>query len=105
MIGTHLHCDNVGSLPAVMAAATGATSYAGATDVSGISSPRELVVLNDGDRVFNLDVIATRGHTAGHISVLDSIGGILVVGDAINGASGGVIGPNAQFTLDMALAN
>lgn len=105
VIATHLHGDHVGSLPAVMEAAAGATGYAGAADVSGISSPRELVALKDGDRVFDLDVIATPGHTAGHISVLDSIGGILVAGDAINGAGGGVIGPNEQFTPDMVLAN
>ena len=105
VIATHLHGDHVGSLPAVMEAAAGATGYAGAADLGGITSPRELVALNDGDRVFDLDIIATPGHTAGHISVHDALGGILVAGDAINGAEGGVIGANPQFSPDMALAN
>jgi glyoxylase-like metal-dependent hydrolase (beta-lactamase superfamily II) len=105
VIATHLHGDHVGSLPAVMEAAGGATGYAGVADLGGIRSPRELVGLSDGDRVFDLDIIGTPGHTAGHISVHDSVGGIFVAGDAISGADGGVIGANSQFTPDMALAN
>lgn len=105
VIVTHLHGDHAGSLPAVLNAAAGATGYAGAADISGISSPRELVAVGDGDRVFDLDIIETPGHTAGHISVLDSVGGIFVAGDAINGADGGVVGPNSRFTPDMDLAN
>ena len=61
--------------------------------------------MGDGDQVFGLDIIETPGHTPGHISVLDSVGGIFVAGDAINGANGGVIGPNERFTPDMDLAN
>ncbi|MDA0352665.1 MAG: MBL fold metallo-hydrolase [Chloroflexi bacterium] len=105
VILTHRHGDHAGSLPAVLAAAADATGYAGAADIGGISSPRALVALADGDRVFDLEIIGTPGHTAGHVSVLDRVGGILVAGDAINGADGGVIGPNAQFTPDMTVAN
>jgi glyoxylase-like metal-dependent hydrolase (beta-lactamase superfamily II) len=50
--------------------------------------------------VFDLRIVATPGHTAGHISVLDEIGGILVAGDAL-GTTGGVLqGSNPQFTAD-----
>jgi glyoxylase-like metal-dependent hydrolase (beta-lactamase superfamily II) len=56
--------------------------------------------------VFDLEIIETPGHTAGHISVLDRVGGLLVAGDALNGGrSSGVTGPNPRFTGDMTLAN
>ncbi len=105
VIVTHLHGDYAGSLSAVLEAAPAATAYAGTADVSGIRSPRELVGLNDGDRVFDLDIIGTPGHTAGHISVHDPVGRILFAGDSINGADGGVVGPNSRFTPDMTIAN
>ncbi len=105
VIVTHLHGDHAGSLPAVLGAAPDATAYAGAADIEGISSPRELVAVGDGDLVFDLEIVETPGHTAGHVSVLDRVGGIFVAGDAINGADGGVIGPNSRFTPDMDLAN
>jgi glyoxylase-like metal-dependent hydrolase (beta-lactamase superfamily II) len=55
--------------------------------------------------VFGLEIIATPGHTPGHICVLDPIGGLLVAGDALNGNAGGVVGPNPQFSADMSMAN
>ncbi len=54
--------------------------------------------------MFGLRIIATPGHTAGHISVLDAVGGLLVAGDAINGENGGVIGPRPEFTSDIGAA-
>ncbi len=42
----------------------------------------------------------TPGHTAGHISLLDPSASVLVAGDAINGSSGGVVGPNPDFSED-----
>ena len=104
VIVTHLHNDHQGSLPAVLTAASAATAYAGAADISGITSPRELASVGDGDSVMGLEIIETPGHTPGHISVLDRSGGILVAGDAMNGANGGVAGANPDFTDDMALA-
>ena len=106
VIVTHLHNDHQGSLPAVLDLATQATAYAGAADIPEINSPRELTPVADGDRVFDLEIIATPGHTPGHISVLDSAGsGLLVAGDALNGADGGVIGANPDFTDDIATAD
>jgi glyoxylase-like metal-dependent hydrolase (beta-lactamase superfamily II) len=59
----------------------------------------------DDDRVFGLQIITTPGHTPGHIAVLDPAGGILVAGDALVGAGGGVDGPDRRFTEDMPTAH
>ncbi len=101
VIVTHLHNDHAGGLSAVLEAAPDAAGYAGAEDLTGIVSPRQLVALADGEDVFGLTIIATPGHTPGHIAVLDSIGGILVAGDALRTNGGGVSPPGAQFTADM----
>ena len=101
---THLHPDHIGSIGDVLASADAATGYAGAADIGAIPSPRPLTAVGDGDDVFGLRIIATPGHTAGHISVLDAVGGLLVAGDAINGAGDGVVGPNPRFTADMGTA-
>ncbi len=101
VIATHLHGDHIGSLPAVLEAAADATGYAGAEDLAGITSPRPLVAVADGDDVFGLTIVATPGHTPGSISVLDEAGGILVAGDALGTSGGAVQGSNPQFTADM----
>ena len=66
--------------------------------------PRPLIAVGDGDRVFDLSIIETPGHTAGHIAVLDDVAGLLVAGDALNTVDGAVTGPNPQFSDDMATA-
>lgn len=104
VIVTHLHRDHQGSLPAVLGNAPDASAYAGAADIPQITSPRELIAVGDGDTVLDLEIIDTPGHTPGHISVYDRAGGLLVAGDALNGANGGVIGANPDFTPDMATA-
>lgn len=107
VILTHWHFDHAGGLPEVLRRATGATGYAGAADLAAIPSPRPLVAVGDGDRVFDLEIIETPGNTPGHISILDAAGGLLVAGDALNSvlSGGAVIGPNPQFTADLELAN
>lgn len=111
VILTHLHGDHIGSLPDVLNAAPEATGYAGAADIPSISSPRTLTAVGDGDTVMGLQIIETPGHTPGHISVLDVRSGILVVGDAMNGAdamggeAGRVAGANPQFTPDAETAD
>ncbi len=102
---THLHPDHVGGLPAVLDAAATAQAYAGEADVAGITSPRPLVPVNDGDEVFGLEVIATPGHTPGHIAVIDEAAGLLVAGDALNESGGQVLGANPQFSSDMTAAD
>jgi glyoxylase-like metal-dependent hydrolase (beta-lactamase superfamily II) len=103
-IATHLHPDHIGSMAAVMDAAGGSTGYAGAADIPGIAAPRPLTPLGDGDIVFDLRVVATPGHTPGHISILDPALGVLVAGDALNTADGRATGPNPRFTPDMETA-
>ena len=98
VILTHHHPDHVGSMPAVMTAAPGATAYIGEADLDNISGPRDPVAVKDGDEVFGLNVIGTPGHTAGHISLWDPAASVLIAGDALNGDNGGVGEPNPQFS-------
>lgn len=116
VVVTHLHADHRGNLPEVMTLASDATGYAGAADIPALEleSPRPLRAVGDGDKVFGLEIIETPGHTPGHISVLDPVGGLLVAGDALNGAgepgfsstaAAAVVGPNPATTRDLALAN
>ncbi|MET0697198.1 MAG: MBL fold metallo-hydrolase, partial [Acidimicrobiia bacterium] len=74
---------------------------AGADDIGSITAPRPLTPVGDGDRVFNLEIIATPGHTPGHVCVLDSTVGVLVAGDALSVQEGVVAGPNPSFTEDL----
>jgi len=101
---THLHPDHAGSIMEVMAQAPHATAYAGTDDIGGIDFD-PITAADDGDEIFGLEVVATPGHTSGHISVIDHAAGILVAGDALNTAGGGVQGPNPDFSIDIDLAN
>lgn len=103
VIVTHLHGDHAGSMLDVMERASTATGYAGAADIPGIDTPRPLVAVADGDNVFDLRIIATPGHTPGHVSVLDPVAGVLVAGDAVVGSP--LQGPSDRFSADIALAN
>jgi len=104
LVVTHNHPDHAGSVAEVMDAAAGATAYAGSADIPSITAPRELVAVEDGEEVFGLRIVATPGHTAGHIAVYDPEGGLLVVGDALNNSEG-LAGSSPQFTADPAAAN
>lgn len=103
VIVTHLHDDHAGSMLDVMERASSATGYAGAADIPAIETPRPLVAVADGDNVFGLRIIATPGHTLGHVSVLDRTAGVLVAGDAVVGSP--LQGPSARFSTDLELAN
>ncbi len=107
VILTHRHGDHVGSIDAVMAAAPDATGYIGEGDAAAVSAPRPLTILNDGDSVFDLQIIETPGHTPGSISVFDPVGGVLVSGDAVLGGAepGSVAGASPRFSEDMATAD
>lgn len=104
VILTHKHPDHAGSLTDVLTAATAATGYAGAADLPSITSPRALTTVADGDDVFGLRIVATPGHTRGHVSVLDEAGGVLVAGDALGTATGTLAGSNPSFTEDASAA-
>jgi glyoxylase-like metal-dependent hydrolase (beta-lactamase superfamily II) len=101
VILTHRHPDHAGSAAAVLDAAPLATGYAGAADIPAITTPRPLTAVEDGERVFDLRIVATPGHTAGHIAVLDEVGGVLVAGDALGTEGGAPIPPSPDFTEDM----
>lgn len=102
VIITHRHPDHAGSAAAVLERTPDATAYAGPGDAEAIDVPGPVRVVDDGDTVFGLRIIATPGHTAGHISVLDDPGGLLVAGDALTGADDGTVsGPDPQYTDDL----
>jgi glyoxylase-like metal-dependent hydrolase (beta-lactamase superfamily II) len=105
VILTHYHPDHIGSVGEVLTAAPKATAYAGAADIPQIKSPRPIKALGDNDEVFGLRVIATPGHTPGHVCVFDPAGSMLILGDAMNNSGNKLGGPNPQYTADMAQAH
>jgi glyoxylase-like metal-dependent hydrolase (beta-lactamase superfamily II) len=104
VILTHRHGDHAGSIGAVLGMAPDAQGYAGAADIPAITAPRRLTAVVDGETVFGLKIVATPGHTAGHIAVLDEVGGLLVAGDALGTVGGTLAGSNPNFTEDAAQA-
>jgi glyoxylase-like metal-dependent hydrolase (beta-lactamase superfamily II) len=99
---THKHPDHAGSISDVLAEAGSATGYVGKADLPEVDASG-LQVLDDGDDVFGLQIVATPGHTAGHLSVFDEDTGVLVAGDALTN-EGALAGSNPQFTEDEAAA-
>jgi len=104
LILTHHHGDHVGSAADVLERAADAVGYAGQEDIGSITVPRPLTAVGDGEQVFGLTIVTTPGHTAGSISVLDPLGGLLVAGDALQTSAGAPALPGARFTVDMAVA-
>lgn len=100
---THKHPDHAGSVDAALRAAPAATGYVGAEDLPAVTGSADLRALGDGEEVFGLRVVATPGHTAGHLAVFDEETGVLVAGDALTN-DGGLAGSNPQFTEDEAAA-
>jgi glyoxylase-like metal-dependent hydrolase (beta-lactamase superfamily II) len=100
VILTHMHPDHAGSAAAVLDKAPDAKGYAGAADLPAIVVPRPLIAVAHGDRVFDLRIVATPGHTAGHVAVFDEVGGLLVAGDALGTSSGTLEGSSPTFTAD-----
>ncbi len=100
---THKHPDHAGSVGDVLDRAERAVGYVGAADLDEVDAPRRLRPLADGDDVFGLRIVATPGHTAGHMAVYDTGSRVLVAGDALNNTDG-LAGSNPQFTEDEAAA-
>ena len=100
---THKHPDHAGSIGDVLTEAPGATGYVGAADLDEVDAPRRLSPLDDGDDVFGLQIVATPGHTAGHLAVFDADTGVLVAGDALTNPDE-LMGSSPQFTEDEAAA-
>jgi glyoxylase-like metal-dependent hydrolase (beta-lactamase superfamily II) len=104
VILTHKHPDHIGSAPDVVDKATRAMVYAGAEDIGAIKVSRRITAVADGDKVGGLTIVATPGHTPGHVSVLDPSSRVFVAGDAIVGQDGDVGPPGEQYTEDMDVA-
>jgi glyoxylase-like metal-dependent hydrolase (beta-lactamase superfamily II) len=105
VILTHYHPDHIGSVGEVLGAAPKATAYAGVADIPQIKSPRPIKAVGDNDEVFGLRVIATPGHTPGHVCVFDPAGSLLILGDAMNNTGNKLDGSNPRYTADMAQAH
>jgi glyoxylase-like metal-dependent hydrolase (beta-lactamase superfamily II) len=61
-------------------------------------------VLQDGERLElagGVRVVATPGHTVGHLSFLVEQDGVLISGDALTSDGGVLGGPNPQYTADV----
>jgi len=101
LVLTHHHGDHAGSAAEILERAPDALGYAGAEDIQALTVPRPLTPVQDGDRVFDLQVITAPGHTAGSICLLDPTGSVLVAGDALRTEGGRPTFPGAQFTDDM----
>jgi glyoxylase-like metal-dependent hydrolase (beta-lactamase superfamily II) len=101
VILTHYHPDHIGSVGEVLAGAVKATAYAGSADIGQIKSPRPIKAVGDNDEVFGLRMIATPGHTPGHVCVFDPAGSLLVLGDAMTNVGNKLDGPSPQYTADM----
>jgi glyoxylase-like metal-dependent hydrolase (beta-lactamase superfamily II) len=97
---THKHGDHAGSIAEVTARAARATVYAGQADLGEIDAD-SIVALTGGEDVFGLEMLATPGHTAGHMAVIDHGVGLLVAGDAIFSEDGGVIEGPPRFFEDI----
>jgi glyoxylase-like metal-dependent hydrolase (beta-lactamase superfamily II) len=57
--------------------------------------------LKDGDKLGNLTVIHTPGHSDGSISLIDAERKVMFVGDAVRFTDGKIMGPPEQFSLDL----
>lgn len=109
LILTHSHSDHTGSVEEVLAMAPQAELWAGAPDIPALSFSRPVQPLFDGDEIFALLVVATPGHTLGHISLLDREGLVLIAGSVAGSRDGQVVPPRADdpfaaSTADLALA-
>ena len=96
IVVTHAHPDHVGGLPAVVSRAPSATVWAGAGEPLAMATRSAA----HGSRIQELRVIATPGHTAGHLCLLDEHRGILFAGDAIGTQDGRLTQGPPAFIAD-----
>lgn len=82
------------------ALAPGVAVWAGAED----TFPVPVQVAADGEVIRGLRLVSTPGHTAGHLSLLLSDDGVLLIGDLIGSSDGQLVRAPAPFTADAAEA-
>jgi glyoxylase-like metal-dependent hydrolase (beta-lactamase superfamily II) len=106
---THAHSDHVGSLDALHAALPHAQIAISERDARFLSGDKSLdpsepqvplrggypvcttkptLLLHEGDRIGSLEVLATPGHTPGHLAFLDTRDRALIAGDAFQTLGG-----------------
>lgn len=100
IILTHDHVDHVLGLPAIVARAPGAKVWAGSGDT--FSTP--VLRLGEGDVVRGVKVVATPGHTPGHLSLFQESDGVLFPGDVVGNMFGHLVMAPEMFTADAAEA-
>lgn len=101
VILTHYHGDHAGSADAIASLVPSATTFwAGAADIPQITLSRPIQPAGDGAEVFGLQIVATPGHTPGHVSVLDPATGSLFTGDAVFNLGGTLQPIYAPSTAD-----
>ena len=103
VILTHHHPDHTGGLAEVARLAPQAKVFAGAGDLDAIARTSGVNVepLSGGEVIMGLEVIATPGHTPGHLCLFDPISSTMLLGD-LAGNYGGLQRPPAVFTEDAA---
>ncbi|MCC6612471.1 MAG: MBL fold metallo-hydrolase [Anaerolineae bacterium] len=115
---THAHVDHVGSLDALHALLPEAEVAISARDARFLKGDRSLDpdepqvplrggytecttvptrLLNGGDTVGSLEVIASPGHTPGHVAYFDRRDGTLIAGDAYSTQAGIVTGGSLRL--------
>ncbi|WP_051808133.1 MBL fold metallo-hydrolase [Actinoplanes subtropicus] len=100
VILTHHHPDHTGGLADVIEHAPAATVWAGPDDTFPVSvSPAR-----EGAVIRGLRVIATPGHTAGHLSLLAVEDDVLLIGDLAGNRDGRLVRAPEPFTADAAEA-
>jgi glyoxylase-like metal-dependent hydrolase (beta-lactamase superfamily II) len=90
---THAHRDHTGSLAALAAALPGVQVIASEREAALLAAlpagdPRPSRLVADGDLVGSLRVLATPGHTPGHLAFFDTRDGTLYAGDAFTATRG-----------------
>ena len=99
VIITHNHTDHGGGWESVEPHVR-AKAYAGDADAGSIPAREPVSTAKDGDEIFGLRIVATPGHTLGHLSVFDPATGVLVAGDALRTEGGPLSGSNPDYTYD-----
>ncbi|QEC49070.1 MBL fold metallo-hydrolase [Baekduia soli] len=120
---THAHGDHIGSLDALAAALPDAEVCISARDARLLAKDRTLDpgeprdklrgglpgaktrptrTLAHGDRVGSLEVVATPGHTPGHVAFLDTRDGTLLCGDVFTTVGGVATTSQANWRFPLA---